>query len=71
MEAYAKGTRVIHIRTQREETVVGLCRMKVGGEWIEGVVYEGADAKTGRQTLFVKAKEDFDKEFIYADWYGN
>ena len=68
---YRKGTKVIHVRTQLHETVVGLCRMKVNGQWIDGVIYEGIDVNTDMPTTFVKPKEDFDKEFILSEWYGN
>lgn len=68
---YTKGTKVIHVRTQLHETIVGLCKMKVNGQWIDGVIYEGNDVNTGKLTMFVKPKEDFDKEFILSEWYGN
>lgn len=63
---YTKGTKVIHVRTQLYETIVGLCKMKVNGQWIDGVIYEGNDINTGKHTMFVKPKEDFDKEFILS-----
>lgn len=68
---YTKGTKVIHKRTLAEETIVGLCKMKVNDEWTDGVIYEGIDRFTNKPTMFVKPKEVFDKEFIYAEWYGN
>lgn len=68
---YKKGTTVIHIKTQRKETVVGLCKMKINGNWVDGVIYEGLDYNTDMPTTFVKSKEEFDNEFILSDWYGN
>lgn len=68
---YTKGTQVIHIKTQRKETIIGLCKMKCNGTWVDGVMYEGLDHNTDMLTIFVKPKEDFDKEFILTDWYGN
>ena len=68
---YAKGTKVIHKRTLAEETIVGPCKMKVNDEWVDGVIYEGIDRFTNEPVTFVKTKDVFDKEFIYAEWYGN
>ena len=68
---YTKGTKVIHKRTLAEETIVGPCKMKINGEWVDGVIYEGIDRFTNKPMTFVKTKDVFDKEFIYADWYGN
>jgi hypothetical protein len=45
--------------------------MKCNGTWVDGVMYEGLDHNTDMLTIFVKPKEDFDKEFILTDWYGN
>jgi hypothetical protein len=61
---YKKGSKIIHIRTQAHETIVGLCKMKVNDEWVEGVIYEGIDRYTNKPTTFVKPKDLFDKEFI-------
>ena len=36
---YTKGTKVIHKRTLANETVVGCCKMKCNGEWIDGVKF--------------------------------
>jgi hypothetical protein len=68
---YTKGTKVIHKRTLAEETIVGPCKMKINDEWVDGVIYEGTDRFTNKLMMFVKPKEVFDKEFIYAEWYGN
>lgn len=71
MMEYIKGTKVIHKRTLAEETIVGPCKMKINDEWVEGVIYEGIDRFTNKPMTFVKPKDVFDKEFIYAEWYGN
>lgn len=64
---YTKGTKLIRVRTQVYEIIiVGLCKMKVNEQWIDGVIYEGNDINTGKHTMFVKPKEDFDKEFILS-----
>lgn len=68
---YTKGTKVIHKRTLANETIVGCCKMKCNGEWIDGVIYEGIDRFSGKPMTFVKPKKDFDQEFILAEWYGN
>lgn len=70
MNDYLKGTKVVHLRTQREETIVGLCKMKINESWTEGVAYEGIDVNTGLMTLFVKPKDVFDKEFILSKLYN-
>lgn len=44
---YGKGTVVKHIRTGAVETVVGECKIKYEGKWVDDVIYEGNDRYTG------------------------
>ena len=60
---YSKGTKVKHIRTGAVETVVGLCKIKYEGVWVDGVIYEGNDRFTGIPMTFVRRKEEFESEF--------
>ena len=60
---YEKGTIVKHERTGSIETIVGECRIKYNGEWVDGIIYEGPDRNTGVLTTFVRTKEEFEKEF--------
>ena len=45
------------------ETVVGSCKVKVNGVWVDGIVYEGNDVNTGEPMTFVRTKEDFENDF--------
>jgi hypothetical protein len=60
---YGKGTIVKHIRTGAVETVVGECKIKYEGKWVDGVIYEGNDRYTGVPMTFVRRKEEFENEF--------
>lgn len=60
---YTKGTKVRHKTKGMVETVVGLCKIKYMGAWVDGVIYEGNDTNTGEPTTFVRIKEDFENNF--------
>jgi hypothetical protein len=58
-----KGTKVRHKTKGMVETVVGLCKVKYMGVWVDGVIYEGNDVHTGEPMTFVRVKEDFENNF--------
>ncbi len=58
-----KGTKVRHKTKGMVETIVGLCKVKVYGIWMDGVIYEGDDVETGEPMTFVRTKEDFENNF--------
>ena len=60
---YTKGTKVMHKTKGMVETIVSLCKVKVNGVWMDGVIYEGNDVRTGEPMTFVRTKEDFEKDF--------
>ena len=60
---YNKGTKIRHRRTGVIETIVGTCRIKYLGHWVDGVIYEGPDRYTGVMTTFVRTKNEFNDEF--------
>lgn len=60
---YTKGTKVRHKTKGMVETVVGVCKIKYMGAWVDGVIYEGNDTNTGDPTTFVRIKEDFENNF--------
>lgn len=39
------------------------CKAKINGEWIDAVIYQGADKETGKIKCFVREKSDFDIRF--------
>ena len=39
------------------------CKAKINGEWVDAVIYQGADKKTGKTKCFVREKSDFDIRF--------
>lgn len=63
MTTLTKGTKVRHKTKGMIETIVGLCKVKVNGVWMEGVIYEGNDVYSGEPMTFVRTKEDFEKDF--------
>ena len=63
MTTLAKGTKVRHKTKGMIETIVGFCRIKVNGVWVDGVIYEGNDVHSEELTTFVRTKEDFEKDF--------
>jgi hypothetical protein len=60
---YEKGRKVRHKTKGMVETVIGLCKIKYMGAWVDGVIYEGKDVHTGEPMTFVRTKEDFDNNF--------
>lgn len=60
---YEKGTKIRHRRTGAIEHIVGLCKIKLLGNWVDGVIYEGPDRYTGVMTTFVRTKNEFNDEF--------
>lgn len=60
---YTKGTKVRHKTKGMVETIVSLCKVKVNGVWMDGVIYEGNDVHTGKPMTFVRTKDDFEKDF--------
>lgn len=60
---YTKGTKVKHKTKGMVETIFSLCKVKVNGVWMSGVIYEGNDVHTGEPMTFVRTKEDFEKDF--------
>ena len=59
---YQVGDKVRH-RGGLIETIVGFCKIKYMGVWVEGVIYEGAGHTTGQPMTFVRTKEDFENNF--------
>lgn len=57
------GSKVKHKKRGVIETIVGECKVKIGNEWIEGVIYEGIDYNTGCLMKFVRTKDDFINNF--------
>ena len=43
------------------------CKAKINGEWVDAVIYRGADKETGKTKNFVREKSDFDNHFIDID----
>ena len=39
------------------------CKAKINGEWVDAVIYRGADKETGKTKSFVREKSDFDIRF--------
>lgn len=58
-----KGTKVKHVKTGVIETIVGTCKIKYNGIWVDGVIYEGNDRYTNEPMTFVRTVEEFEKEF--------
>lgn len=44
---YTKGTKVRHKTKGMVETIVGECKVKYMGIWIDGIIYGGNDTNTG------------------------
>ena len=62
------GDKVIHKAKRIIETYQGVCKVKVDGKWVEGVMYEGNDCMTDMPMVFVRTKEDFDENFEKYDY---
>lgn len=68
MMVYETGVKVRHKTRGVVETIVGLCKVKVFGTWVTGVMYEGIDRYTGEMMTFVRSKSDFENDFeMYCD----
>ena len=39
------------------------CKAKINGEWVDAVIYQGADKETGKTKNFVREKSDFNIRF--------
>lgn len=63
MATLTKGTKVRHKTKGMIETIIGLCKVKVNGVWMDGVIYEGNDVHTGEPMTFVRTVEDFNVNF--------
>jgi hypothetical protein len=60
---YTKGAKVRHKTKGMVETIVGVCKIKYMGAWVDGIIYEGNDTNTGESMTFVRIKEDFENNF--------
>ena len=55
---------VIHNKTgDLYQLIDDECKAKINGEWVDAVVYRGADKETGETKNFVREKSDFDIRF--------
>lgn len=57
------NTMVKNIKHGCFETIVGICKMKNNGEWVDGILYTGKDRYTGMNALFCKSFKEFKQEF--------
>lgn len=55
---------VKHEKTGAVETIVDKCKIKINGEWVDGVIYKGIDRYTGNPMTFVRELNDFNENFI-------
>ena len=44
-------------------TILSLCKVKINGEWKQGVIYTEIDRYTGYPTIFVKSTDEFINSF--------
>lgn len=58
------GKIIKHEKTGAVETIVGKCKIKINGEWVDGVIYEGEDRHTGEPMVFVRELNDFNENFV-------
>lgn len=49
-----------HIRSGRVYDVLNTCRLKVGGEWVTGILYTTKDS----DQLFVRNIQEFKEKFV-------
>ena len=55
---------VMHNKTGKlYQLIDDKCQAKINGEWIDAVIYQGADKETGKTKNFVREKSDFDIRF--------
>ena len=55
---------VKHEKTGAVETIVDKCKIKINGEWVDGVIYKGIDRHTGNPMTFVRELNDFNENFV-------
>ena len=60
---FKPGDKVIHKTKKCTETIINFCKIKIDGNWVEGVIYEGIDYKTNKPMTFVRTLEDFNNNF--------
>lgn len=60
---FIPGDKVVHKTKKCTETIIKFCKIKIDGNWVEGVVYEGIDYKTNMPMTFVRTLEDFNNNF--------
>ena len=60
---FKPGDKVIHKTKKCTETIISFCKIKIDGNWVEGVIYEGIDYKTNHPMTFVRTLEDFNNNF--------
>ena len=60
---FKPGDKVIHKTKKCTETIISFCKIKIDGNWVEGVIYEGIDYKTNKPMTFVRTLEDFNNNF--------
>lgn len=60
---FIPGDKVVHKTKKCTETIINFCKIKIDGNWVEGVVYEGIDYKTNMPMTFVRTLEDFNNNF--------
>ena len=58
------GKIVKHEKTGAVETIVDKCKIKINGEWVDGVIYKGIDRHTGNPMTFVRELNDFNENFV-------
>ena len=63
MTQFNIGDTVVHKTKGCTETITAFCKVKINGNWVEGVVYEGIDYKTNKPMTFVRTIEDFKENF--------
>ena len=64
MGKYKEGDEVMHLKPQVQEIVVGECKIKFNGEWVNGIIYKGIDRYTNEPMTFVREINDFENEFM-------
>jgi hypothetical protein len=58
------GKIVKHEKTGAVETIVDKCKIKINGEWVDGIIYKGIDRHTGNPMTFVRELNDFNENFV-------
>ena len=60
---YYEGRACKNIKYGTLETIVGVGKMKVNGEWVDSVTYKGECRFTGKMTMFTKSLVEFENDF--------